>query len=178
MALIVAHGAAILAWAQSWVRLDLDGIAVDASGSVAANGVFALSLAGLALVGALAITGRLLRAVLGVLQAVLSFGVLLATIAVFRDPVAAAGSAVTEVTGIAGERSVAALVDSATTTAWPWLAIAAGASGVLLGVAILVTASAWPSSGRRYESAAATASEGAPSAVDDWDALSAGEDPS
>ena len=72
--LLIVAGAALgalllLSWTQSWFSLVLDGgQRLDVPGQSAAPALSALGLACLALAGALAIAGRVLRIVLGVIE--------------------------------------------------------------------------------------------------------------
>lgn len=192
---VAANGLILIAWTQQWftVALALDqagGGPVVVGGDVAAAGLSALALAGLALVGALSIAGPAFRLVLGVLQALIGATVTLSSVLAIADPVSASAAAVTEATGVSGESSVASLVQSASTSAWPYLAAVLGVLGVALGVAIVVTVRRWPQSSRKYQaaqfdpesrSAIDPADRGAqarePDAIADWDALSDGGDP-
>ncbi|SFR76950.1 trp region conserved hypothetical membrane protein [Agromyces sp. CF514] len=178
-----------------------DPIAVG--GGVASPALAALGLAGLALVAALAIAGPFIRVVLAVIQVLLGGAIVLASAIALGDPVKAVAPAVTDATGVAGAGPTAALVASVDATAWPWVAVAGGVLVVLAGIAALVTGSRWPGSSRRYSTtrlveadAAAHADGDAPRqsgeaalprtdarrrasdrAVDAWDELSRGDDP-
>ena len=101
---------------------------------------------------------------------------------------AAVAPAVTDATGVTGSGPTAELVASATATAWPVAAIAGGVLLVLAGIAVLVTGTRWPASSRRYRGARLADTEEPGSAgdreraasdraVDDWDELSRGDDP-
>jgi uncharacterized membrane protein (TIGR02234 family) len=78
-------------------------------------------------------------------------------------------------------------VPPSTATPWPVVAIVGGALVVLAGVAVLVTGTRWPASSRRYggarlvdDTAGTTAVAERPAsdrAIDDWDGLSRGDDP-
>jgi hypothetical protein len=103
----------------------------------------------------------------------------LSAILVFSNPVGAAEPAVTDATGIAGASSVASIVDSTSLTAWPALTLAFGVLIALMGIGILVTARAWPRSSKKYSAVRMepVASDEMPDAVDSWDELSRGDDP-
>jgi uncharacterized membrane protein (TIGR02234 family) len=191
LALLVGSGLALLAWSQVWFTVRLvDGQAtaggaasIEVGGAIASPALAALALAGLALAGALAIAGPVIRVVLGALAIVLGGCIVLAASVSLGGPVAAVSAAVADATGVAGAEPTAELVAAATPTAWPFAAIAAGVIVAAAGVAVIVTGRAWPTS-RRYGGGAVTAVDGARAgvpasdrAVDDWDGLSRGDDP-
>jgi uncharacterized membrane protein (TIGR02234 family) len=195
VATIVGAGLALLSWSQTWFELRLSDVAAQGSdaaiavpGSVASPALAALGLAGLALVAALAIAGPGIRIILGALEVVLGGCVLLAAGVSLGDPVAAVAPAVTDATGVSGSGPTAELVADVTATAWPAVAIAGGVLLVLAGVAVLVTGTRWPSSSRRYRAArledadepveaGADGRAASDRAIDDWDDLSRGDDP-
>lgn len=193
VATVVGAGLVLLSWSQTWFELLIEasttggtGEPIDVTGSVASPALAALGLAGLALVAALAIAGPGIRVVLGVLEVLLGGCVLLAAGLSLADPIASVSPAVTDATGVAGAAPTAELVASVSATVWPVLAIVGGALLVLAGIAVLVTGTRWPASSRRYsdsrmaaDDAAATPVERPASdrAIDDWDGLSRGDDP-
>ncbi|WP_322409079.1 Trp biosynthesis-associated membrane protein [Microbacterium invictum] len=184
--LILAAGAiGVIASTQTWLTVTIEDGARDllpVSGAAALPVLAPLSLTGLALGAALSIAGTVLRYVFGVLTVVIAgiVGAATAIIAV-TAPAAAVVSAVTEATGIAGLDAVAELVTEISATPWPWITL--GASVVLLtaGVLILATAHRWPGAGRKYRTAVGASPEGTASrrtdAIDSWDELSRGQDP-
>ncbi|MFD4420066.1 Trp biosynthesis-associated membrane protein [Agromyces sp. NPDC058484] len=192
---IVGAGLALLAWSQTWFDLELAdaaahgaGDAIAVPGSVASPALAALGLAGLALVAALAIAGPVIRIILGVLEVVLGGCVLLATWLTLGDPVAAVSPAVTDATGVSGSEPTAELVASVDQTLWPVAAIIGGILLVAAGIVVLVTGTRWPASSRRYRaarladagepvSAAVSGRAASDRAIDDWDELSRGDDP-
>jgi hypothetical protein len=91
-------------------------------------------------------------------------------------PGAASASVVTAATGVSGAETIAQLVASATLGFWPYASTASGALLVVLGVVTIVTARRWPGSSRKY-SALRTETVDAGDPVQDWDALSSGDDP-
>lgn len=200
IAVLAGSGLALLASTQNWSTLHLTTTAdhsalVTVQGSSAAPALTALALAGLALVAALAIAGRIARVVLGVLGLLIGAGLLLSSLGAIGDPVQAGSSAVTAATGVAGERSVAHLVEHTDASFWPWLAVAGGVLLIVAGLLVLATSSRWPGPSRRYRAARfEPAADGGPSpapseapesdaentrdaAIDSWDELSRGEDP-
>jgi len=177
----VAVGAiGVISSTQTWLVAVLD---EDAQRELAVAGAAAVpvlapfSLAVLALGAALSIVGLLLRYVFGGLMVVIAgiLGYLSAQVA-FTAPVAAVASTVTSATGITGTDAVAALVSSVTPTPWPAATLASCAVLLASGLWVLATARRWVFSGRRFKPNAAAASRPV-DAVDSWDDLSHGEDP-
>ncbi|QHC58509.1 Trp biosynthesis-associated membrane protein [Rathayibacter sp. VKM Ac-2760] len=179
---------------QPWATLVLttgagDGRALSVVGTVAAPALSALALAGLALAAALAIAGPAFRIVLGLLQIVLGGSVVLAASTALADPVRAGSSLVTDATAIAGRESVAALVASSSSTAWPVVALVAGVLTAVIGVLVLVTVRRWPGAKKKrvsrfepadgYGHGATTVQtdDGDIDPVVSWDELSRGDDP-
>jgi len=177
---IVTAAIALLAWSQAWVLVMLgDGRSVVTAGDVAAPAIPPFALAALALVGALSLAGAFFRVVLGVLQALLGFGIAASGALALADPLQAAAPRITEATGVDGVDAVRALVEQVDVTIWPVVAVVAGVAAVVIGIGIAITASRWPMRTRRYdqsrlEPAAGSAS---PNRLDAWDALSDGDDP-
>lgn len=214
LSILVGSGLTLLASTQTWSTLHLRAVAnhaapVTVQGSAAAPALTALALAGLALAAALAIAGRLVRILLGVLGLIIGASVLLSALTAVTDPVQAAAPAVTAATGVAGHTSVAHLVSRLDTSIWPWFAVVGGALVVLCTLGVLVTSSRWPGPSKRYQAvrfeaagqphteadagedtaadAGADAGDGTErgagpgsgrdAAIDSWDELSRGEDP-
>ncbi len=185
------NGLTMMTWTGQWFTLQLAGNQtgrpeLSVGGSVAAPALVALSLAGLALVAALAMAGPVFRIVLGVLQGLIGVCVLLSALVAITDPIAASAPVITKATGVAGSGSMNRLVQAVGQSAWPWIALLLGAVSVALGIIIVVTARRWPGSSRRYQAvrfSAETTGDGSPAArasgssVDDWDDLSRGQDP-
>jgi uncharacterized membrane protein (TIGR02234 family) len=61
-------------------------------------------------------------------------------------------------------------------TAWPWIALVAGAVAVATGVFAALASGGWPAMGRRYESAG-SAKRGPATETSIWDRLDEGDDP-
>lgn len=187
---VVLGALTLLAWTQDWFVVTLvsatAGRSVPIGGDIAGGGLAALGLAGLALVGALSIAGRVFRAVLGVLEALIGLTVTVSAVTAIADPVHASASAITTSTGIAGHSSVESLVASASATFWPGFAAVVGIATVVLGVIVVITGRSWPASSRKYQAVGVAAvssdpdqpeSAPTPDSVADWDALSDGSDP-
>lgn len=174
-------------------------------GSAAAPALTALSLAGLALTAALAIAGPVFRIVLALLGLLLGASVLISSISALADALRASSATITTATGVAGSASVARLVDRVAAELWPGVAVAGGVVLVLASAAVVVTNRLWPGPSRKYqtrfedaageplvvESGADDAARpdsarpetGEPAAldkdaaIDSWDDLSRGDDP-
>lgn len=182
----VACGAiGVISSTQTWLTAVLDDgaeHALEVPGASAIPVLAPLSLAVLALGAALSIVGLVLRYVFGALSVLI--GLVLAWLSAqvaFARPVSAVASVVTESTGIAGESSVSDLVASITATPWPAITLAGWVLLVAAGLYTVATARKWTATGRRYrteESARSAAGGSRPhDAIDDWDDLSRGEDP-
>jgi hypothetical protein len=158
----------LLAWTQPWFAVTLTtGFALDVAGDRAAPALTAFAFAGLAAAAALTIAGRVVRVVLGVLQAAIGAAVAVIAAAALADPVGA------EVTAVSGRASIAELVLAAVPTPFPYLAVIAGCAVAVTGLLVIVTASRWPGASRRYEADR----DRSASPAGDWDALTGGDDP-
>ena len=170
--------ATLVAWTQVWFAVDLvDGNAIEVDGQVAAPALSALALTSLVLVGALSIAGPFFRLVFGILESLIGVAIVFSGILAVTDPVAASASAISAATGVAGENSVADLVDSIAASPWPWVAVVAGALIVVAGVVIVVVGRTWAGSSRKYQATRLEPVKSERTSVDDWDALSGGKDP-
>nr|WP_274638273.1 Trp biosynthesis-associated membrane protein [Microbacterium bovistercoris] len=180
---IVLCGAlGVISSTQTWLTVALSGGAgadLTVSGAAAVPVLAPLSLAVLALGIALSIAGVVLRYIFGALAAVIAVAQgWLAAQVVFTHPVSAVARTVTDATGITGEQPVSALVASITASPWPAITLVVWILLAVAGVFVLVTARRWPVSGRKYRTDAAKAHDAGPlDAVDSWDELSRGEDP-
>ena len=168
---------------QTWfdVVLVAGGDALAVPGAQAVPVLAPLCLAVLALGAALTIVGRVLRYILGALTVLAGAALLWLTAPVaVQAPVSAVAPAVTTATGIAGLESVAELVASISATPWPGVTVAGAAVLLLTGILVLVTAHLWRRAGRRFATDAphaASAADAPLDAVDSWDDLSRGDDP-
>src|SRR5690606_30804113 len=133
----------------------------------------------LALTLALALVGKALRFVFGAIAVVIG-GALVALTApiAFEQPVSSIARVVTEHTGIAGVESVSSIVSGIEPTGWPAIALVAAAVA-LGGVLALGTGPAWRKGTSRYDAPASRrgGGDGPLDAVDSWDDLSRGADP-
>ena len=197
VAILAAGALGVLSSTQTWLQVvlrDAPGQTLEVPGAAAVPVLAPLSLAVLALGGALSIVGLALRYVFGALT--VAIAALLAWLTgqvAFLHPTTAVAAVVTDATGITGEAAVADLVARIDTTAWPFVTLFGWLLLLVAGVVTLTTAHTWRGSGRRYRTDAATptspaaagsrphdaidAQAGDSRAIDTWDDLSRGEDP-
>jgi hypothetical protein len=145
--------------------------AVPITGQVVAPALAPLGIVLLALAAALTIAGRIARVVLGVVLVLLGAVVVLLTLPSALDPAAGTRGAVSTATGVVGLVAVVAVG-----TPWPLVAAVAGVLAALAGTAVLVRSPGWPSGGGRYRQAGPAGGRRS-DPVDEWDALTAGGDP-
>lgn len=180
---IVLCGAiGVMSSTQEWLHVRLAGAAahdLTVTGAAAVPVLAPLSLAVLALGVALSIVGTVLRYVFGAIAlAIGAVQAYLATVVAFEHPTSVIARTVTDATGISGDAAVSRLVVQVTATAWPAITIAVWVVLCAIAVFVLVTARRWKSGGRKYRTdASAPATAGPLDAVDSWDHLSRGEDP-
>ncbi|QDY91303.1 hypothetical protein E7Y32_14605 [Arthrobacter sp. UKPF54-2] len=167
---------------QTWLTVQLDpgqlgqGVSqngLQVQGSKAATTVTALALVALAGGLAASIAGRIARWVITAIILLAAAGIVAAAVTVLADPLAAAQGSIAAATGISGSNVQVAL------TAFPVLAVAAGA---LLGISALaiVPAGRYWKSRTKYDAAATGAVTGPAQPadeIDSWDRLSRGDDP-
>ncbi|MFS0852103.1 Trp biosynthesis-associated membrane protein [Microbacterium sp. 179-I 3D4 NHS] len=172
----------IISSTQTWFTVER----TDAGAEILVPGASALvllaplSLAVLALGAALSIAGRALRVVFAVLAAAAALFLGWSTLQLLvTDPLAAVGPTVTEATGLAGDTAVDAVVASITPSMWPGLALAGWVVLLAAAVFALSTWRRWKAGGRRYRTAddAPAHGDGPVDAIDSWDDLSRGTDP-
>lgn len=179
---VLAGAVGIISSTQTWLtvaRAD-GGEAILVPGASALPLLAPLSLAVLALGLALSIVGPIVRLVLGVLGLAASLLLGWTTLQLWiSEPLAAVASTVTETTGLAGDTAMSDVVDGIQLTAWPVLALIGWVLLCAASVFVLVTWRRWPSGGRRYRTDAAHAAPvaGPVDAIDSWDDLSRGTDP-
>lgn len=187
VATLAAGALGVISSTQTWLTVVLgDGAehALLVPGAAAIPVLAPLSLAVLALGAALSIVGRVLRYAFGVLTVAIAAILGLLTWQVVSAPgVRHVAAIVTESTGITGDAAVSELIASITPSAWPAVTLVGWVVLLASGALTLATAHRWQGSGRRYRTeasptAAAPASASRPhDAIDDWDDLSRGEDP-
>ena len=180
--LLAGAGLAMLAWTQPWAGLRLDdGVELAGAGADASPATMALSAAALAAVAALAIAGPAFRLVMGALA--IAVGALTVWTALAVDAYRALGAEVRRHTALFDEAAVRAVIDAGEggLTAWPIVAAIGGALIAVAGALAIATGRRWPAAGRRYSTSRLAPADGKPaglaSRVDQWDALSAGDDP-
>lgn len=205
--ILLSGAVGVISATQTWLTVTRADAAepLQVSGADAMPLLTPLGLAVLALGAAIAIVGPVLRHVLAVLAAAaavaLGWGSLQLAVA---PPLSAVASQVTEATGLAGSEAIESAVAGVTATAWPGVTAAACLLLVAAAGFALVTARRWRTGGRRYRTdtdgrdarahqggqgaghtagpdamppAAGSPERGPADAVDTWDDLSRGSDP-
>jgi hypothetical protein len=167
----------LLATTQNWWTLHLHGSSIAVAGTAAAPALSALALCGLALAAALAIAGPVFRLILGVIQLLVAFTIVLTSILSLADPEQPSASLITKATGVSGDASLRGLIESVAFTPWGWVAIVIGVLAFLAGAWLLATFRLWPAASRKYQAVRFEEVNGPRDAVVDWDALSSGTDP-
>ncbi len=179
---LLAGAIGIISSTQTWVTVERAdaGEAILVPGASALVLLAPLSLAVLALGAALSIAGRPVRLVFGVLAGACAVFLGWSTLQLLISvPESAIGPTVTEATGLAGSAALADVVQSAVPTAWPVIALIGWMILLLASLLVLGTWRKWKAGGRRYRTttADAPAHDGPIDAVDSWDDLSRGTDP-
>ena len=116
---------------------------------------------------------------LAVLAGAASVFLIWSTLQLLAAPVDAVGPSVTDATGLAGGGALGDVVQAVAPTAWPIIALVGWVILHAASVVVLVTWRGWKAGGRRYRTDAADAAphDGPVDAVDSWDELSRGTDP-
>jgi hypothetical protein len=184
VATLLSGALGTIAATQTWLIVTLDDGAAEpllVAGAAALPVLTPLSLAAMALGAALSIVGTIVRYVFGAIGLLIAVGMAVPTTQILLDPpVGAYAAAVTEATGIAGNEAIAALATAVVATAWPAIALATQVLLAGASVFTLATARRWRGGGdRRYRAASVPAANGSRphDAIDDWDELSRGDDP-
>lgn len=168
----VAMGLSLLPWARATVPTVLGEQSVTVAGGDAAPATTAAGLALLATGLALALGGRWMIRLAAVAAAALGLVLGGSALQLLLDPEPRVLSAAGEVTG------VRQIIGSVSITPWPYLALLLGV--LVVAAAVLVARVPATATSRRFERTAPSAPS-APSgrvrAMDDWDALGRGEDP-
>ncbi|MDT0118090.1 Trp biosynthesis-associated membrane protein [Microbacterium sp. PRF11] len=184
LGMLLAGAIGVISSTQTWIDVTLDDGAqqtLAVPGAEALPVLTPLSLAALALGAALSIVGPVLRYVFGALGVLIAVFVGIGTAQIlFATPVAATAATVTDATGISGTDAVASLVSNLSLTPWPAVTLLAQAVLAAAAVFTLVTGRRWASgASRKYRTGdEAGAETGRPhDAIDSWDDLSRGDDP-
>lgn len=179
---VIAGAIGIVSSTQTWLTVER----ADAGAEILVPGASALvllaplSLAVLALGAALSIAGPVLRLVFAILAAAAALFLGWSTLQLLVTvPLAAVGPTVTEATGLAGTGAVSDVVASITPSFWPVLALVGWVILLAAAVFALFTWRRWKAGGRRYRTGADAPvhTEGPVDAIDSWDDLSRGTDP-
>lgn len=178
---LLAGAIGIISSTQTWLTVERAdaGEAILVPGASALVLLAPLSLAVLALGAALSISGKVVRLVFGVLAGATALFLGWSTLQLLlAEPFDAVAATVTEVTGLAGGDAVREVVVSIVPSAWPFIALVGWALLLLASVVVLVTWRGWKVGGRRYRTDhVEVAHDGPVDAVDSWDELSRGTDP-
>lgn len=182
MGFLLSGAIGIISSTQTWItvaRADA-GEAILVPGASALPLLAPLSLAVLALGIALSIIGPILRLIFGVLSTATALLLGWMTLQVVLDPpISAIAPTVTETTGLAGTSAVADVIAGTELSAWPVMTLVGWALLLVASLVVLLTWRRWKTGGRRYRTDAAhvEASAGPVDAIDSWDDLSRGTDP-
>lgn len=173
-------GISAMTWVSAAVDTSLQQVSVVVKGSDAATAVTALGLVAAAAALAFTVSGRMLRAVVGVVVAFAGVGAAISTYAVVHNPEATSRTTVGQETGVVGAAGDYVL------SVWPWVGIVVALALVLCGVwLVLVARHTVRKAPRRYDRAA-KGSDGDDNSddgdydtddIDAWDALTRGTDP-
>ncbi|WP_382396317.1 Trp biosynthesis-associated membrane protein [Georgenia alba] len=164
-------------WASGAAGTVLGEQTVEVSGGSAAPGVVGAAFVVGAAALAVAIGRRAGASVGGVAMVVGAVVAVVAVVGFLGDPESALRQAAAELSG------VPELVGDARVTLWPYVTLVLALLAAAVGLSGLVAARTWTTAGRRFErparrgSAVDRASDERTRAMDDWDALGRGEDP-
>jgi len=179
---LVGGAIGIVSSTQTWLTVQR----ADAGADIAVAGASALpllaplSLAVLALGVALSIVGPVLRLIFGILAGAAAVLLGWSTLQLLvTHPVDAVASTVTETTGLAGGGALQDVISQIAPSAWPAIALVGWAVLLVAAVLVLATWRRWRRGGRRYRTDAGHAPHGSGpvDAIDSWDDLSRGTDP-
>lgn len=178
---LLAGAIGIISSTQTWLTVERAdaGEAILVPGASALVLLAPLSLAVLALGAALAIAGKAVRIVFGVLAAATALFLGWSTLQLLlTEPFGAVAATVTDVTGLAGDDAVHEVVATIVPSAWPYIALVGWVILLLASALILTTWRGWKAGGRRYRTDHVEKPHDGPvDAVDSWDDLSRGTDP-
>lgn len=179
---LLAGAIGIISSTQTWITVERAdaGEAILVPGASALVLLAPLSLAVLALGAALAISGPVFRLVFGVLAGACAVFLGWSTLQLLISvPDSAMAPTVTEVTGLAGTAGLADVVRAVVPSAWPAIALVGWVILLASSLLVLLTWRRWKVGGRRYRTAAEepVVHDGPVDAIDSWDDLSRGTDP-
>lgn len=176
--------------------------AVSATGRTAVPAAAGLGLVALAGAVVAAISGRVVQALAGALVLAAGAGSGALIVRVLTDPAGALTGAAAETLARAGDSPVSQV----SVAVWPWLALVGATTAAIAGLLVLLLGRSWRRAGARYANPARSGASGASGtarlagrrqppaetgrtrddatsrrarseAVDDWDSLTRGEDP-
>lgn len=179
---LLSGAVGIISSTQTWLTVERAdaGEAILVPGASALPLLAPLSLAVLALGIALSIVGPVLRLFFGVLGAASALFLGWTTSQLLlSEPLSAVGPTVTETTGLAGSSAIADVVAGIELSAWPVMTLIGWIVLLAASLVVLFTWRRWKTGGRRYRTDAAhvEAAAGPVDAIDSWDDLSRGTDP-
>ncbi|KSU68181.1 Trp biosynthesis-associated membrane protein [Arthrobacter sp. NIO-1057] len=182
LAMLGVLGALLGFWSatRTWITVDVPASSVQIpriviDGATAAASVTAVCVVVLAGSLALLIAGKISRYIIAALSLLAGVASIAAGASALGDPQAVAATAVAEATGLTQN------VGEYTLTAWPVLAIVAGALMALQALLIFVFARRWPTKASKYDRQAVKNAQvnkdDSSRSIANWEQLSAGEDP-
>lgn len=177
--LLVCGALGLISSSQTWFLATVRTVAepIEVTGAQALALLTPLSLTVLALAGVLALVALPLRYLFSALAAGIAVWMFVVNLPLaFETPVGAVTGAITEATGLAGEEAVSALVTRLEATFWPATTLALWALLLVVAVLIAATAHGWRAAGKRFRTDT-EAHTGPVDAIDSWDDLSRGTDP-
>lgn len=177
---VTTGGIGIISSTQTWftvVRAD-GATDVPVAGADALPVLAPLSLAVLALSAAIAIVGPVMRVVFAVLAMLIAGALGVSTLVIASEhPISAVSSTLSALVGLQGEEALAPLIQSIVPTAWPWITFLVWIVLFAAGLFAAITASRWKVGGRRFQTSSSAPHNGPIDAVESWDELSHGDDP-
>lgn len=197
--LLILSVTALLGSSQNWLTFTLDTVAssnqnLSVAGNALAPLAFSLSITALAGIGALTIANRVVSVIILVALSAASIGIVAVTWAVMADPVGYAKAQLSAATGLAGLNSLREHVVQTEISPWVAVTLVVAIVFAATSIATLFFVRNWAVAGTRYSSrdVRGTAQDQAESSaetyarsealsddrIQDWDALSHGEDPS
>ncbi|MFV0427561.1 MAG: Trp biosynthesis-associated membrane protein [Beutenbergiaceae bacterium] len=171
---LALFGLSLPTWARALSPTSVDVVQVAVAGTSAAPGVASAALVVVVAGLVLGLAGRLSRLLAALAMVVAGAVAVASTLRMLADPVTALRGPVGQVSG------VTEIVEMPELTAWPIVAVVLGGLIVLMGL-LAPFLGAWQAVGRRFQSGPATGPVSASDrtkAMDDWDSISRGEDPS